>query len=147
MTGAATPRIRILLGDDENLIRSALAALLALEVDLDVVAQAASAAEAMVMARAHTPDVAILDLQMPDRDGISVAAKLSSVVPACVAVIVTGHGRPGHLKRALEAGVRGFLPKTVSASVLSEVVRTVHRGAATSTPSWLPRPSALATAR
>src|SRR3954464_14853627 len=67
-------------------------------------------------------------LQMPDRDGISVAAELSSVVPGCVAVIVTGHGRAGHLKRALEAGVRGFLPKTVSASVLGEVVRAVHRG-------------------
>jgi two-component system response regulator DesR len=65
---------------------------------------------------------------MPDRDGIPVAVELSSVVPACVAVIVTGHARPGHLKRALEAGVRGFLPKTVSAGVLGEVVRAVHRG-------------------
>ena len=128
MTEGPPTRIRILLADDENLIRSALAALLALEADLDVVAQAASGAEALAMARAHAPDVAILDLQMPDRDGISVAAELSSVVPACVAVIVTGHGRAGHLKRALEAGVRGFLPKTVSATVLSEVVRTVHRG-------------------
>ncbi|MCW2700974.1 MAG: two component transcriptional regulator, LuxR family, partial [Blastococcus sp.] len=67
--------------------------------------------EALAMARAHTPDVAILDLQMPDRDGISVAAELSSVLPGCAAVFVTGHGRAGHLKRALDAGVRGFLPK------------------------------------
>jgi two-component system response regulator DesR len=120
--------IRVLLADDENLIRSALAALLALEGDIDVVAQAASGAEALAMARAHTPDVAILDLQMPDRDGISVAADLASATPGCAAVIVTGHGRPGHLKRALEAGVRGFLPKTVNAAVLADVVRTVHRG-------------------
>ena len=120
--------IRILLADDENLIRTALAALLALEEDLDVVAEAASGAEALAMARAHTPDVAVLDLQMPDRDGISVAAELATTTPGCAVVIVTGHGRPGHLKRALAAGVRGFLPKTVSAAVLSDVVRTVHRG-------------------
>ncbi|MGY1672165.1 response regulator [Geodermatophilus sp. SYSU D00710] len=120
--------IRVLLADDENLIRSALAALLALEDDLEVVAQAASGNEALAMARRHTPDVAVLDLQMPDLDGISVAAQLGSLVPGCAVVIVTGHGRAGHLKRALEAGVRGFLPKTVSAPVLTDVVRTVVRG-------------------
>ncbi|NEK87721.1 response regulator transcription factor [Blastococcus saxobsidens] len=120
--------IRILLADDENLIRSALAALLALEDDLEVVAEAASAAEALALARAHAPDVAVLDLQLPDRDGISLAAELAAVVPGCGLVIVTGHGRPGHLKRALEAGVRGFLPKTVNSGVLTAVVRTVHGG-------------------
>ncbi|MGY1749330.1 response regulator [Modestobacter sp. SYSU DS0511] len=120
--------IRVLLADDENLVRSAFAALLGLEDDVEVVAQASSGAEAVAMARAHTPDVAVLDLQMPDRDGIGVAGELRTVVPGCGLVIVTGHGRPGHLKRALEAGVRGFLPKTVSAPVLVEVVRTVHRG-------------------
>ncbi|MGY1811514.1 response regulator [Blastococcus sp. SYSU D00820] len=120
--------IRVLLADDENLIRSALAALIGLEDDIEVVAQAASGAEALAMARAHTPDVAVLDLQMPDRDGISVAAELAALLPGCACVIVTGHGRPGHLKRALAAGVRGFLPKTVQAAVLGEVVRTVHGG-------------------
>lgn len=120
--------IRVLLADDENPIRSALAALLGLEDDIDVVAQAASGAEALAMARAQTPDVCVLDLQMPDRDGISVAGELRTLLPECAVVIVTGHGRPGHLKRALEAGVRGFLPKTVSAPVLSEVVRKVHAG-------------------
>jgi two-component system, NarL family, response regulator DesR len=120
--------IRVLLADDENLIRSALAALLTLEDDLEVVAQAASGAEALAMVRAHSPDVAVLDLQMPDRDGISVATELVATIPYCAVVIVTGHGRAGHLKRALEAGVRGFLPKTVNAAVLSDVVRTVHRG-------------------
>ena len=120
--------IRLLLADDENLVRSAFAALLGLEDDLEVVAQASSGAEALAMARAHEPDVAVLDLQMPDRDGISVARELATLLPRCGLVIVTGHGRPGHLKRALEAGVRGFLPKTVNAAVLAEVVRTVHRG-------------------
>ena len=120
--------IRVLLADDENLIRSALAALIALEDDIEVVAQAASGAEALAMARAHRPDVAVLDLQMPDGDGIAVAADLGDLLPDCACVIVTGHGRAGHLKRALAAGVRGFLPKTVQSSVLTEVVRTVHRG-------------------
>jgi two-component system, NarL family, response regulator DesR len=120
--------IRVLLTDDENLIRSALAALLALEEDLEVVAEAASGAEALAMVRAHSPDVAVLDLQMPDRDGISVASELVATTPGCAVIIVTGHGRSGHLKRALEAGVRGFLPKTVSSAVLTDVVRTVHRG-------------------
>jgi two-component system response regulator DesR len=120
--------IRILLADDENLIRTALAALLALEEDLEVVAEAASGAEALAMAAAHRPDVAVLDLQMPDRDGISVASELTATLPECATVIVTGHGRAGHLKQALAAGVRGFLPKTVSAGVLTEVVRAVHGG-------------------
>ena len=73
--------IRVLLADDENLVRSAFAALLGLEDDVEVVAQASSGAEALVMARRHTPDVAVLDLQMPDLDGISVAAQLGSLVP------------------------------------------------------------------
>ena len=120
--------IRLLLADDENLIRGALATLLGLEDDLEVVAQAASGEEALAMARAHTPDVAVLDLQMPGLDGIEVAARLRTELPSCACLVVTGHGRPGHLKRALSTGVRGFLPKTVSAHVLADVVRTVHSG-------------------
>jgi two-component system response regulator DesR len=120
--------IRVLLADDEHLIRSALATLLGLEADVDVVAQAASGDEALAMARLHEPDVAVLDLQMPGQDGIAVAEQLRDLLPTCATMIVTSHGRPGHLKRALGAGVRGFLPKTVSADVLATVVRTVHGG-------------------
>ena len=120
--------IRLLLADDEHLIRTALAALLGLEDDLDVVAQAASGPEAVAMARRHRPDVAVLDLQMPGLDGIAVAEQLHTQLPACATLIVTSHGRPGHLKRALAAGVGGFLPKTVSGQVLADVVRTVHAG-------------------
>jgi two-component system, NarL family, response regulator DesR len=120
--------IRLLLADDENLIRSAVAALLSMQDDLEVVAQAASGDEALAMARIHRPDVAVLDLQMPGLDGIAVAEALRTAVPDCASVIVTSHGRPGHLKRALAAGVRGFLPKTVSADVLADVVRTTHAG-------------------
>ena len=120
--------IRLLLADDENLIRAALATLLSIQEDLEVVAQAASGDEAVAMARRHHPDVALLDLQMPGLDGIAVAETLATDLPACASLILTSYGRPGHLKRALAAGVRGFLPKTVSAQVLADVVRSVHRG-------------------
>ena len=120
--------IRLLLADDENLIRSALAALLGLEDDLQVVGEAGSGDEALAMARLHRPDVAVLDLQMPGPDGIAVAEVLRQELPSCAGIIVTSHGRPGHLKRALAAGVRGFLPKTATASVLAEAVRAVHGG-------------------
>ncbi|HEY1134800.1 MAG TPA: response regulator transcription factor [Nocardioides sp.] len=125
--------IRVLLADDENLIREALAQMLALEDDIEVVAQAASGDEALAVALKTSPDVAVLDLQMPARgggglDGIEVAERIGAEIAGCAAVIVTSHGRPGHLKRALAAGVRGFLPKTTSAATLAEVVRTVHAG-------------------
>lgn len=120
--------IRVMLADDEHLIRVALAQLLALETDLLVVAQAATGDEALAMASRVRVDVAVLDLQMPGPDGIAVAEQLVHTAPDVGTVIVTSHGRPGHLKRALTAGVRGFLPKTTSAATLAAVVRTVHHG-------------------
>ncbi|GAA2070799.1 response regulator transcription factor [Streptomyces albiaxialis] len=126
--GSGPPPIRVLLADDEHLIRGALAALLALEDDLAIVAEAASGPEALAMARAHRPDVAVLDLQMPGVDGVRVAAELRESLPDCRTMIVTSHGRPGHLKRALAAGVRGFVPKTASAQQLAEIIRTVRDG-------------------
>ena len=120
--------IRILLADDENLVRDAVAGLLSLHDDLHVVAAVASGAEAVAAARKHSPDVAVLDLQMPGLDGIQTAQQLSSALPECRIIIVTSFGRPGYLKKALAAGVSAFLPKTVSAHVLADVVRQVHGG-------------------
>ena len=120
--------IRIVLADDETLIRDAVAQLLDLEDDLDVIAVAASGTEAVAVVRHLRPDVAVLDLQMPGADGIEVAEQVRTEVPDCGIVIVTGHGRPGHLKKALGAGVRGFLPKTVSATVLAAAIRQVAAG-------------------
>ncbi|SCD78234.1 two component transcriptional regulator, LuxR family [Streptomyces sp. BpilaLS-43] len=80
------------------------------------------------MALAHRPDVAVLDLEMPGADGVNVATSLRTRLPDCRTMIVTSHGRPGHLKRALAAGVRAFVPKTVSARRLAEIIRTVHAG-------------------
>lgn len=120
--------IRLVLADDETLIRDAVAALLALEDDLDVVAVAGDGPAAVDAVVRHRPDVAVLDLQMPGADGIAVAQEVGRREPGCRVVIVTGHGRPGHLKKALSAGVRGFLPKTAPAAVLAEAVRQVAAG-------------------
>lgn len=120
--------IRALLADDEHLIRGALAALIALEDGLVVVAEAATGPEALAMVQAHCPDVAVLDLQMPGADGVSVATSLRAELPGCRTMIVARPGRPGHLKRALAAGVRAFAPKTVGARQPAGIIRTVHAG-------------------
>ncbi|MEV0724666.1 response regulator transcription factor [Micromonospora purpureochromogenes] len=120
--------IRVLLADDEELIRQALAALLGLEGDLEVVAQAADGRTALDAARAHRPDVAVVDLEMPAPGGIELAAELGRALPSCAVVILTGHGRPGHLRQALTAGARGFLPKGAPGGALADVIRRVHAG-------------------
>lgn len=119
---------RILVADDEHLIRDAIAGLLDLQDDFEVVGQAASGTEAIATALRLRPDVALLDLQMPEPDGIEVARRLSTELPDCRCILVTSHGRPGYLKAALAAGARGFLPKTVSSAALADVVRKVAGG-------------------
>ncbi|KAA1418249.1 response regulator transcription factor [Mumia zhuanghuii] len=125
--------IPVLLADDETLIRTALATMLDLEPDLDVVAHVDSGEELLALwqqrVRSGEPvAVAVLDLQMTGLDGIDTAVRLLEQTPNAGVLIVTSHGRPGYLKRALSAGVRGFLPKTSSASTLASVIRTVHDG-------------------
>ena len=119
--------IRLLLADDEELIRVAVAALLDLEADLDVVAHAADGHEAVESALRHRPDVAVVDLQMP-LDGIEVTAELTRVLPSCAVVILTGHARPAQVQRALAAGAKGFLPKGCKGGTLADVIRRVHTG-------------------
>ncbi len=120
--------IRVLLADDEELIRVAVAALLGLEPDLEVVAQAADGRAAVAAALTHRPDVAVVDLRMPGLDGIEVAAELSRVLPSCAVVVLTGQGRPAQLPRALACGAKGFLPKGSPGGALADVVRRVHAG-------------------
>jgi two-component system response regulator DesR len=120
--------IKVLLADDEELIRSALAALLDLEPDLQIVAQAADGRAAIELALRHRPDVAVVDLEMPELDGLGVVAELARALPSCAAVILTGHGRPPHLKPALEAGAKGFMPKGSPGGALADVIRRVHAG-------------------
>jgi two-component system response regulator DesR len=120
--------IRVLLADDEELIRVALAALLDLEGDLEVVAQASDGRSAVTAALAHRPDVAVVDLEMPALTGLEVAEELARALPACAVVILTGKGRPAHLQRALAAGAKGFLPKGSPGGALADVIRRVHAG-------------------
>lgn len=123
-TGGTT----VILVDDEHLIRSALATMLSLEEDLDVVGEASSCAEGEALARRLQPQVALLDLQMPDGDGLELARRVAAVSPATRVLVVTSHARPGYLKRALAEGVLGFLPKTAAAGELAAAVRTVAAG-------------------
>lgn len=120
--------IRVLLADDEDLIRTAVAALLGLEADLSVVAQAANGRAAVDEARAHQPDVAVLDLEMPELDGLETTKELGRVVPGCKVVILTGHARPTHLQLALNTGAKAFLPKGSPGGTLADVIRRVHDG-------------------
>lgn len=119
--------IRVLIADDEDMIRSALAMLLRLEPDLDVVAECRSGAQALTEAVRTRPDVCLLDLEMPGIDGIETAVRLARTVPTrCL--VVTRHARPGVLRRALQAGVDGFLPKSRPAQDVAEVIRLVAAG-------------------
>ncbi|MFE9788102.1 response regulator [Nocardia salmonicida] len=125
--------IPVFLADDETLIRAAMATMLGLEPDLEVVAHVGSGAELVAAWRRRAEEgepaaVAVIDLQMPGIDGIDTAVELLRITPGAGTLIVTSHGRPGYLKRALSAGVRGFLPKTTSAATLAEVIRSVHNG-------------------
>ena len=107
--------IRVLLADDQSLVRGALAALLSLEPDLEVVAEVGRGDEVVAAARESKPDVALLDVEMPGLDGIAAAAALRAEVPAGRVVILTTFGRPGYLRRAMEAGALGFVVKDAPA--------------------------------
>jgi two-component system response regulator DesR len=126
MTG--TPTIRVLVAEDDELIRAALTALLEREPGIEVVAGAADGRQAIQRALAHRPDVAVLDLQMPIVDGIGVVLELGRTLPECACVILTGHGRPRVLRTALASGARGFLAKGAPGTALADVVRRVFAG-------------------
>jgi two-component system response regulator DesR len=120
--------IKVLLADDQALVRGALAALLALEPDLEVVAEVGRGDEVVDAARASGADVCLLDIEMPGIDGIAAAGQVRAALPAVRTLVVTTFGRPGYLRRALEAGASGFVVKDTPARQLAEAVRRVHAG-------------------
>ena len=113
--------IRLLLADDQALIRSALAALLQLEDDFTVVAEVGRGDEVVAAAREHGPDVALLDIEMPGLDGLAAAAALAAEVPACRVLMLTTFGRAGYLRRAMEAGALGFVVKDATGQALAYI--------------------------
>ena len=120
--------IRVLLADDQALVRGALAALLSLEPDLEVVAEVGSGDQVVDAVLEHHPDVALVDVEMPGLDGIAATAAVRRASPDTKVLVVTTFGRPGYLHRALRAGASGFLVKDTPAARLADAVRRVHAG-------------------
>ena len=120
--------IRLLLADDQALVRGALSALLGLEPDLEVVAEVGSGDAVVAAVLEHRPDVALLDVEMPGMDGITATAEVRRAAPDTRVLIVTTFGRPGYLRRALQAGASGFVVKDTPAAQLADAVRRVHAG-------------------
>jgi two-component system response regulator DesR len=120
--------IRLLIADDQALVRGALSALLSLERDIEVVAEVGRGDEVEAAARAAAATVALLDIEMPGLDGIAACARLRETAPGCRVLIVTTFGRPGYLSRALQAGASGFVVKDTPAAQLADAVRRVARG-------------------
>jgi len=120
--------IRVILAEDQAMVRGALSALLKLESDLDVIGCAADGEEAWTMAARELPDVVVTDIEMPRLTGLELAQRIRDRGLACKVVILTTFARPGYLRRALEAGVSGYLLKDAPADQLAEALRKVHRG-------------------
>ncbi|MFC9114809.1 MULTISPECIES: response regulator transcription factor [Streptomyces] len=120
--------IKVLLAEDQAMVREALAALLGLEPDIEVVAQVARGDEVLAAARAHDVDVALLDIEMPGATGIEAAVLLHRELPALKLVVLTTFGRPGYLRGAMESGADAFLVKDAPAAQLADALRRVLAG-------------------
>jgi two-component system response regulator DesR len=120
--------IRVMLAEDQGMIRGALASLLGLEPDIEVAGEAANGEEAVAVAVKVRPDIALLDIEMPGMDGLAACAGITRQVPGCRVMILTTFGRPGYLRTAMEAGASAFLVKDSPARELAAAIRRVHAG-------------------
>lgn len=120
--------IRVLLAEDQGLLRDALKAILAMQQDIEVVADVGRGDQVLEAAITHRPDVAVIDIEMPGLDGLVVAGHLRDHVPSCKVLILTAFGRPGYLRRAVEAGALGFVRKEARPSELAGAIRRVAAG-------------------
>jgi two-component system response regulator DesR len=120
--------IKVLVADDQALVRGGLVAMLNLEQDLRVVAEVSDGDQVLAAATGARPDVALLDVQMPGKDGIAAAAELREQLPGCRVIICTTFGRPGYFARAMAAGATGFVLKDAPPEHLVEAIRRVHAG-------------------
>ena len=121
-------KIRVLIAEDQGMVRGALKALLAMEGDIEIVAETDRADEVLPLASRTKPDVALLDIEMPGGDGITAAGQLRRELPACRTLILTTFGRPGFLRRAMESGASGFLLKDAPAHELALAIRRTMAG-------------------
>ena len=126
--------IRVVIAEDQAMVREALATLLSLEPDMEVVAQVARGDEVLDVVRATRPDVALLDIEMPGATGLEAAEQLRAEVPECRLLILTTFGRPGYLRRAMESGAAGFLLKDAPAAGLAGAIRRAMAGERTVDP-------------
>jgi two-component system, NarL family, response regulator DesR len=120
--------IRVLLAEDQAMVRGALASLLGLEPDIEVVAEVERGDEIVQTASRTRPDVALLDIELPGGDGLTAAAELARALPACRVLMLTTFGRPGYLRRALEGGAAGFMLKDAPSDRLADAIRRVAAG-------------------
>ncbi len=120
--------IRVLLAEDQAMVREALATLLGLQPDIEIVAQVGRGDEVVPAALAAQPDIALLDIEMPGMDGLAAAAALHEQLPACKVLILTTFGRPGYLRRAMSGGAVGFLVKEAPAAQLAVAIRRAVAG-------------------
>ena len=120
--------IRVLIAEDQSMVRGALAALLQLEPDIDVVAQASDGREALELVEQLAPDVVLTDIEMPNLTGLELASAIAARGAGTRVVILTTFARSGYLRRALDAGAAGYLLKDSPASVLADAIRNVHAG-------------------
>jgi two-component system response regulator DesR len=120
--------IRVMIAEDQAMVRGALAALLTLEGDIEIVAQVSRGDEVVAAAKSARPDVALLDIEMPGMDGLEAAAALRDQQPGCHVLILTTFGRPGYLRRAMESGVDGFLLKDAPSAELAAAIRRIVAG-------------------
>jgi two-component system response regulator DesR len=125
---APSASIRVVLAEDQTMVLGALSALLELEPDITVIAQAANGRDALTAVTRLTPDVLVTDIEMPQMTGLELAASLRTTHPNTRTIILTTFARPGYLRRALDAGARGYLLKDRPAAELADAVRRVHRG-------------------
>jgi len=120
--------IKVMIAEDQGMMRDALALLLGLEDDLEIVAQVSSGDEIVTAARAHRPDVALLDIELPGRTGLDALPELRAALPECAVLILTTFARPGYLRRAMEAGAAGFMVKDGPVEELAAAVRRAVAG-------------------
>ncbi len=131
----------MLVAEDQELIRRALTVMLELEEDFEIVAAVGRGDEVVAAARAHHPDIVLLDIEMPGIDGLAAAGALAHEVPQCRSLILTSYGRPGYLHRAVESGARGFIVKDTPPEQLADAIRRVAAGERVVDPALAARPS------